>query len=127
MPMRMPTPPSRAFAWHRAYLAGEAPPTHDGLPECGFFKTRLVPGGPWVAARIWIEREIDPQTGELSAPEEYACEVDGQRRNPNRMWTYLKPISRAEYDALLHRRLMIPSMQASMAQVDLIAAPILPE
>ena len=127
MPMRMPTPPSVAYAWHRAALAGEAPPTHDGLPQPGWFKMRLIKGGPFVAAKIWIEREIDPATGELAAPEEYRCEVDGDRRDPAKVWTYLTPISKAEYEALLHRRLMIPAMQASMAKLDLIAAPILPE
>lgn len=125
--MRMPTPPSKALAWHRAALAGENPPTHDGLPQCGWFKVRLIKGGPWVAAKIWIEREIDPLTGELAEPERYACEVDGERRSPASIWTHLRPISKAEYEALLHRRLMIPAMQASMAKVDLIAEPILPE
>ena len=125
--IRRPTPPSVAYAWHRAALAGENPPTHDGLVQCGWFKTRLIPGGPWVAARIWIDREIDPMTGELAAPEEYRCEVDGMPRDPAKVWTYLKPISREEFDALLHRRLTIPAMQASMAKLDLIAEPILPE
>ena len=127
MPIRRPTPPSKALAWHRAALAGENPPTHDGLPQPGWFKVRLVKGGPYVAAKIWIEREIDPLTGELAAPEEYRCEIDGMPRNAEIAWTFLEPISRAEYDALLHRRLQIPAMQASMAHVDLIAEPILPE
>lgn len=126
MPMRRPTPASQAYAWHRAAVAGVSPETHEGDPQCGWYKTRLIKGGPWVAARIWIEREIDA-SGELAAPEQFRCEVDGQRRNPYSMWTYLTPISRAEYDALLHRRDMIPVMQASMAAVDLVAAPILPE
>ena len=125
--IRRPTPPSVAYAWHRAALAGENPPTHDGLPQPGWFKVRLVKGGSYVAAKIWIEREIDPMTGELAAPEQYRCEVDGMSRSPASIWTHLKPISKAEYDALLHRRLTIPAMQASMAKLDLIAAPILPE
>lgn len=125
--MRMPTPPSKAFAWWKAAIAGENPPQHEGLPECGWYKTKLTKGGPWVAARIFIEREIDFETGELAEPERLVCEVDGQRRSPYRMWTYLTPISREEHQALLHRRLQIPAMQASMAKVDLIAAPILPE
>ena len=127
MPIRRPTPPSKAYAWHRAALAGENPPTHDGFPECGWFKARLVKGGPFVAARIWLEREIDPMTGELAAPEEYRCEIDGMPRDPDRAWTYLTPISREEYDRLLHRRNLIPAMQASMVKPDLVANPILPE
>lgn len=127
MPIRTPTPPSVAYAWHRAAMRGENPPRHDGHPECGWFKMKLVRGGPWVPARIWMTRETDPLTGELTAPEEYHCEVDGDRRDPASVWTHLVPISKAEHAALLHRRLSIPSMQASMAQVDLVAAPILPE
>ena len=127
MPIRRPTPPSVALAWWKAAVAGGNPPQHEGLPQCGWFKTRLTKGGPWVAARIWIDREIDPLTGELAAPEEYRCEIDGDRRDPAKVWTYLEPISREEYAALLHRRLSIPAMQASMAKLDLIAAPILPE
>jgi hypothetical protein len=125
--MRTPTPPSKAYAWYRAAIAGEAPPTHDGLPECGWFKVKLIAGGPWCAAKIWIERSIDPMTGELTEPEKMLCEVDGMRRDPAKIWTYLRPISREEYDALIHRRNMIPAMQASMAKLDLVAAPILPE
>jgi hypothetical protein len=125
--IRMPTPPSKAYAWHRAAIAGENPPQHEGLPECGWYKTRLVKGGPWVAVRIWIERTIDPLTGELTEPERLSCEADGMRRNAANLWTYLTPISKDEYDALLHRRNLIPEMQATMAKVDLVAAPILPE
>jgi len=123
--VRRPTTATEAYAWHRAYVAGQNPPQHDGEPQCGWFKARLIKGGPWVEARIWIEREIEGN-GELACPEEYRCEVDGMRRDAYRMWTYLTAISKAEYDALLHRRLMIPEMQASMAKLDLVAVPILP-
>ena len=127
MPIRRPTPPSKAFKWWKSAVSGENPMRHDGLPECGYYRTRLVKSGPFVAARIWLEREIDPQTGELAAPEEHRCEIDGMARSAANAWTYLEPITREEYDALLHRRLQIPAMQASMAKLDLIAAPILPE
>ncbi|MGP9790664.1 hypothetical protein [Roseinatronobacter sp. NSM] len=123
----MPTPPSVAFAWWKSAIAGEAPPRHDGLPECGYYRTRLVKGGPFVAARIWLHREIDLTTGELSEPEEYRCEIDGMPRNAATAWTYLEPISRDDYNRLLHRRNLIPEMQASMAKVDLVSIPILPE
>lgn len=35
-----------------------------GDPQPGFFKVRLVKGGPWVAARIRHEPPNDPDTGE---------------------------------------------------------------
>jgi len=118
--MRQPSPASRLYAWWRAAVAGQAPAYHDGLPECGWYKTRLVSGGPWCAARIWVERDIDPDTGELADDERYCCEVDGMRRDPLRAWDgRLIPIPKAEYDALLHRRGVIPEMQATMARIDL--------
>lgn len=117
--MRQPTPVSCLYAWHRAALDGRLPPVHDGLPECGWFKTRLVKGGPWVPVEIRIDREIDPLTGELTSPEEYRCEVDGMRRDPARIWTFLTPISRAEFKALAARREAIPEMAATMVRLDL--------
>ena len=127
MAIRQPTPPSVAYAWWRQAVSGLNPSRHDGWPECGWYRTRLIKGGPFVAARIWIEREIDPATGELAAPEEYRCEIDGIPRDPASAWTFLEPIRKAEYDALLQRRATIPVMQATMAAVDLVETPILPE
>lgn len=118
--IRQPSTAAQAFAWWRAAVAGQEPPFHDGLPECGYFRTRLVKGGPWVPARIWIRREIDPETGELTDDEQFLCEVDGMRRDPVRAWDgRLIPIARDEYDALIARRQSIPAMQASLARIDL--------
>lgn len=126
--MREPSPIAFLFAWHRAALAGRNPPDHEGLPECGWFKTRLVKGGPWVPAKIWIRREIDADTGELTAPEEYLCEVDGRRRDAALAWGSLckNPISREEYDALIDRAKSLPVMQATMAKIDLTQHPVRP-
>lgn len=124
--IRQPSTRRALFAWHTAALRGDAPPIHPDEPECGWFKTRLVKGGPWVAVKIWVEQEIDSETGELTAPETVRCEADGMRRNPNRLWTFLTPISRAEYDALINRREAIPAMAATMAPIDLTAKAIRP-
>lgn len=125
--IRRPSPTGRLYAWHRAALAGAEPERHDGLPECGWYKARLTKGGPWCAARIWIERDIDMATGELADDERYLCEVDGMRRDPAKVWLSLKPISKEEYDALLHRRAMIPAMHATMARIDLTQTIVRPE
>lgn len=100
--MRKPTPEADAYAWHRAALAGQAPPIH-GHPEAGWYKRRLVKGGPIVAARIWIHSPIDPETGELIGPEIFLCEVAGQARDAQEEWTWLAydPISKAQYDYLV--------------------------
>lgn len=126
--IRRPTPVFELYRWHRDALAGRAPAIHDGEPHCGWFKTRAVKGGPWMAARIWCERDIDPETGELTGPEELRCDVDGMFRDPARAWLSLahNPISRAEYDALLHRRNLIPAMQEPHKAIDLSAAAMRP-
>jgi len=124
--IRQPSTKARLYAWHRAAVAGENPPRHEGLPECGWYRTRLVKGGPWVPVRIWCEQEVDPQTGELTAPEVLRCEVDGMLRDPARAWTFLRPITRAEFEALSARREAIPAMAATMVRLDLTERAIRP-
>ncbi len=117
--MRRPSTSAELYAWHRQAVRGSRPPVHEGIPECGWFKTRMTKGGPWVPVRIWCEREVCPLTGELVAPEILRCEADGQMRNPARLWTYLLPISREEHAALSERRVSIPAMQATMVKINL--------
>lgn len=124
--MRQPTRARCAYEWWRSALRGENPPRSDGLPESGWFKTKLVKGGPWVAARIWLERDIDRETGELADDERFACEVDGMRVGAASVWLHLVPISREEHAELLHRRNQIPAMQASKARIDLTTTIVRP-
>lgn len=124
--IRQPSSAAQLYAWHRAAVAGDAPPVHDGLPECGWFKTKLVRGGPWVPVEIRVEREIDPATGELAAPERLICICENRRRDPARLWTFLTPISRAEHRALTEAPASIPAMAATMVATDLTEIPICP-
>ena len=119
--MRTPTPDSIAYRWHRDMLAGDRPATHDGDPQCGWFKTRLIKGGPWVPARIWIEREIDHETGELCGPEEYRCEINGESKDPMIAWSYLahSPISEADHAELVYRRSFAAGMSDATKKIDL--------
>lgn len=117
--MRRPSTTADLYRWHQRAVRGEAPPVHEGLPECGWFKARLVKGGPWVPVRIWCEREICPATGELTAPEVLRCEADGMRRDPANVWTFLTPITRAEFETMIAMRETIPAMEATMAKIDL--------
>ena len=126
MPIRQPSSAAQLYAWHRAAMAGNCPAQHDGLPECGWFKTRLVRGGPWVPVEIRVEREICLETYELLGPERLICICDGQRRNAARLWTYLTPISREEHKALANRATAIPAMAASMVAIDLTLEPVCP-
>lgn len=124
--MRQPTPFAQLYAWHTAALRGESPQTHEGEPQCGWFKTRLVKGGPWVAVRIWCDRDIDPESGELIGPEVLRCEVDGEPRRPDAIWTFLTPISRAEFLDLSDRKSKVAAMAATLAKIDLSKEPMTP-
>lgn len=70
------------------------------VPQCGYFKRRLVRGGPWVPARIWREPKIDFETEQPGAEDTILCEVGGERRNADDQWNWLlnNPISKEEYD-----------------------------
>ncbi len=104
--MRQPTTQADALAWWREawprVAAGERVPVYESEVHCGFYKTRLVARGPWVPARIWLEQDICPETGELLGEEILRCEIGGEQHDPFDKWTWLagKPISRAEYDDL---------------------------
>jgi len=116
--MRQPTPDGLELHWWRAALRGPVD-RHDGEPECGFYKRRMVRGGPWVPARIFLDREICPDTGELVSPEVVRCEVDGANRDASAQWLHLIPISIDEYHHLSTLRAQIPEMEATMVRIDL--------
>lgn len=86
------------YAWHRAALAGLKPQvTHE--PQCGFFRRRLVKGGPLVPCQIWLDQPIDEETGELIGDEVLRCEVDGRERDAVDEWSWIcaDPITEAEF------------------------------
>ncbi len=124
--MRKPSTPSQLLGWHRDAIAGRNPPIHDGEPQAGWYRTRLVKGGPWVGVRIFVEREICPDTGDLISDEVLVALVDGGRRDPSRLWTYLTPISREEYLALEDRRRDVPAMAATLAPIDISRKAVTP-
>lgn len=103
--MRAPTPREELYRWHANALLGamgEDVEVHPDQPECGWFKRKLVKGGVFVPARIWIDADVDIGTGELLDPETMLCEVDGVRRDPLEEWQWLcgEPISEAEFNYL---------------------------
>ena len=91
--MRAPTTNAEALRWHNQALNDMAlhlpvaVDNHD--PQCGWFITKLVSGGPWVPARIWLEQEVCPETGELLGPEILKCEINGRERDPIEAWPWL--------------------------------------
>lgn len=126
--MRQPTPFRTLYAWHRAAVAGEAPPTHDGLPEAGWYKRRMIKGGPWVPVRIYVDREIDLETGELACDEVLRIEVEGiDAGDPADQWTYLKPTTRTEFEHLMDYRLRDTRMLDPYQTIDLSEQPTPPQ
>lgn len=122
--IRTPSTVAQLFAWWRAALQDPSLPRQEGVPQCGYYQLRLINGGPFVAARIWCERDVDLETMELTGPEVLRCEVDGSYTDPLRHWTYMTPITKAEYDALLQRRLALPEMMNPREPLDLTRRPI---
>ena len=98
--MRKPTVLTDLYQWLRQSLSGQDPQI-TSEPQCGFFRRRLVRGGPWVPCRIWLHQEI--QEGELVAEERLRCEVDGKEACPIEQWTYLaaRPVSEADYNYMV--------------------------
>lgn len=68
------------------------------LPQCGFYKRRLVKGGPEVACRIWREPELDMEN-HPTGKDVLKCEVAGELQDPMNQWGFLasNPISEADY------------------------------
>lgn len=101
MTMRRPTPLTECLAWWKAAL--ECPPdTTPQEPQAGWYKRKLVKGGVFVPARLWLDQWIDADTGELMADERLQCEVNREWADAEDQWTYLaaNPISEAEFNYL---------------------------
>ena len=103
--MREPTPIHVLYRWHHTAMTKGRTAVHDGDPQCGWFKRRLVKGGPWVPARIWLEQSVD-ENDELDADEVYRCEVCGKERDPYDQWTWLanNPITEEEFNYMTELR-----------------------
>lgn len=124
--IRRPTSLVQAYDWHRRALRGEDVDMFDGLPEAGWYKMQRVKGGPYVPVEIRIVSEIDPQTLELTEPERFIAIAEGETFNPAGVWTYLRPISKAEHDALVERHRTDLDMAATRIALDLTKTPTLP-
>lgn len=124
--IRTPSTFTQLHAWHRDAIAGFPVERHDGIPEAGWFRMRRVKGGPFVPVRIFIERETDHETGELTEPERYVAEVEGLRADAAAIWTYLTPISREDYLALVEMHRAEDRMAATMVPMNLADTPTRP-
>lgn len=102
--MRMPTPRDQLYAWHAKAMRG-LEPVIDNTPQCGWYKRKLVKGGVFVPARIWMFQDIDAETGELLSDELLQCEVNGTYADPEDAWSWIcsNPITEQEFRYLSAR------------------------
>lgn len=86
------------YEWWREELLAPGQRIPD-LPQCGYYKRKLIKGGPYVSARVWRECEIDVETAESTERDVLLCEVNGFRRDPHSEWMRLatQPITEEEY------------------------------
>lgn len=117
--IRQPTSREAQYRWWKRTVAGERVPRIEDDPQPGFYKRRTVRDGPFVPVEIWLEQDVDPETGELLAPEQLRALVNGEHRDPVSVWTYCRAISAEEYDGLTGAHASIPDMAATHVAVDL--------
>jgi hypothetical protein len=81
-------------------IAGGDPET-TAEPQCGYYKRRLVRGGPWIPCRIWLFQDID-EVGELLDDERLQAECNGAWADPDDLWSFVaaNPITEAEFKFL---------------------------
>lgn len=74
-------------------------------PQCGFFEAKMARGGIMAPARLWIEQDICPVTGELLDDEVFWCEHGGKLKDPYEQWLWLagNPISKERFEYLMAR------------------------
>jgi hypothetical protein len=109
--MREPTTAAAALRWHTQALNDKALHLDIDIgddweqPKCGWYLTRLARGGPFVPARIFIEQEICPETGELLSDEVIKCEINGRLVDPEEAWPWLcrEPIEESAFNYLMAR------------------------
>ncbi len=124
--IRQPTPHAQFYAWWKRALADPDLPRHDDDPQCGFYQMRRVKGGPWVPVRIFVVRDIEAETGDLEGPERLVAEINGEWTQPGSIWTHLRPISRADYAALLARIALNPALADPTKPINLMKEPARP-
>lgn len=114
--MRQPSSLQDRWKWWEAAISSLPEPIHENEVHCGFFRVRKFPYGEWptgpyVPARIWLDPcDVDEETGELLAPEQYRAEIDGRAANPWSVWTWLaaNPVTEEEYQWLKAMSPLLP-------------------
>lgn len=77
------------------------PVVGDWPPTAGFYRGRMVRGGPWLAIRIWFGPPLDPDTGEeCDRAKRWQATRGGAEADPRQLWPYVAnhPIAEAEFN-----------------------------
>lgn len=91
------------------------------IPQPGFYKLRLVKGGPFVPARIWTERERHgprDDLGKYGAREVIRCQVGDELVDVMQAWPGLRPITKAEFDYLVATRVWAQEFAPHMPEAN---------
>ena len=91
----------KPVAKHRyAHIA----PVDANKPIAGFYRMKLVRGGPWLAVKLWHGPPNDPETGEeLDRSHRWQALLDGAEVEVWRVWPScaVEPISESDYGFML--------------------------
>lgn len=96
-----------AFKWWRealhAYAHGTTKPPITQDPEPGFYRRRLVKGGPWVPVAIWYGPAPTDAAGTVLSDAPLLCVVDGKPADPQSVWLWVadNPIPQSVYKHLV--------------------------
>lgn len=103
-----------------AAAAGVDIPPITEEPQCGFYKRRLVKGGPWVPVRYFLEQRVSRTTGELVDDERLRCQVGATFYDPTDVAIWFacceRPIFEADYRALVERGAWAKQYDRRMAE-----------
>jgi hypothetical protein len=77
----------------------EGPRREIGKPEPGYYKRRLVGGGPWVSVRFYLHDDV--MRVEVNGSTERA---DGKPHDPHELWPLCWPSTEQEYTFLCQLR-----------------------
>jgi hypothetical protein len=124
--MRRPTCQHEAHAWWREALVNPRLPRQEGFPQPGYYARRYVRGGPLVPVRVWLDQDIDPDTGDLADDERIRAEELGASKDAALIWTHLRPITAEAYRDLVASHERDAFMSATHVPIDLTQTPMRP-
>ncbi len=91
-------PPAGPVVENRVAVEIEMKAREIAKPRPGFFKLRLIKGGPFVPARIFLPCPIDPEFGHpMDRSRHLIGEIDGKEVEVERIWLSAEEIGPAEF------------------------------